>query len=52
MRKEGRPDDLIEAAREHQSLLDDNEGAARLLIEAYQISPAMKEISEQLDRLG
>jgi hypothetical protein len=52
MRKEGRPDDMIHAAREHQTLLEDNEGAAKLLIEAYDRSPEMKEISEQLNRLG
>jgi hypothetical protein len=52
LRKEGRPDDLIQAAHEHQSFLDDNDGAAKLLIEAYEISPGMKEISEQLERLG
>lgn len=52
LRKEGRPDDLIQAAREHQSLLDDNDGAAKLLIDAYELSPQMKEISEQLDHLG
>ena len=52
LRKEGRPDDLIQAAHEHQSLLDDNDGAAKLLIEAYEISPGMREISEQLERLG
>lgn len=52
LRKEGRPDDMIQAAREHQALLDDNEGAARLLIEAYDRSPEVKEISEQLNRLG
>jgi hypothetical protein len=51
-RKEGRPDDLIEAAHEHQTLLEDDDGAAKLLIEAYEISPGMKTISEQLDRLG
>ncbi len=52
LRKEGRPDDLIQAAHEHQSMLDDDEGAAKLLIDAYELSPGMKEISEQLDRLG
>jgi hypothetical protein len=52
LRKEGRPDDLIQAAREHQTLLEDNEGAAKLLMEAYEHAPAMKEISEQLNRLG
>lgn len=52
LRKEGRPDDLIQAAHEHQSLLDDNDGAANLLIEAYARAPEMKEISEQLERLG
>jgi hypothetical protein len=52
LRKEGRPDDLIQAAHEHQSLLDDNEGAAKLLMEAYDRAPEMKEISEQLERLG
>jgi hypothetical protein len=52
LRKEGRPDDLIQAAREHQTLLEDNEGAAKLLMEAYERSPEMKEISEQLNRLG
>jgi hypothetical protein len=51
LRKEGRPDDLIQAAREHQTLLEDNEGAAKLLMEAYEHAPAMKEISEQLNRL-
>jgi hypothetical protein len=52
LRKEGRPDDLIQAAREHQTFLEDNDGAARLLMEAYERSPEMKEISEQLRRLG
>jgi hypothetical protein len=52
LRKEGRPDDMIQAAREHQSLLDDNEGASKLLMEAYDRSPEVKEISEQLNRLG
>jgi len=52
LRKKGRPDDLIQAAHEHQSLLDDNEGAAKLLMEAYDFAPEMKEITEQLDRLG
>jgi hypothetical protein len=52
VRKEGRPDDFIQAAHEHQSMLDDDEGAAKLLIDASAISPEMKEISEQLDRLG
>jgi hypothetical protein len=52
LRKEGRPDDLIQAAREHQTLLEDTEGAAKLLMEAYDRSPEMKEISEQLNRLG
>jgi hypothetical protein len=52
LRKEGRPDDLIQAAHEHQSLLEDNEGAAKLLIDAYEIAPDMNDISEQLERLG
>jgi hypothetical protein len=52
LRKEGRPDDLIQAAREHQTFLEDKEGAAKLLMEAYERSPEMKEISEQLRRLG
>jgi hypothetical protein len=52
LQREGRPDDLIQAAHEHQSMLDDDEGAVKLLIEAYEKSPEMKEISEQLDRLG
>jgi len=52
LRKEGRPDDFIQAAREHQTLLEDKEGAVKLLIEAYERSPEMKEISEQLRRLG
>ena len=52
LRKEGRPDDLIQAAREHQTFLEDKEGAAKLLMEAYDRSPEMKEIGEQLTRLG
>lgn len=52
LRNEGRPDDLIQAAHEHQSMLDDNDGAVKLLIEAYEKSPEMKDISEQLRRLG
>jgi hypothetical protein len=52
LRNEGRPDDLIQAAHEHQSMLDDNEGAVKLLLEAYEKSPGMKDISEQLNRLG
>ena len=52
LRAEGRPDDLIQAAHEHQSMLDDSQGAARLLIEAYDKAPELKDTSEQLNRLG
>jgi hypothetical protein len=50
--KEGRPSDLMQAAHEYQSLLDDNASAARLLIQASKIAPDLKEISSQLERLG
>jgi hypothetical protein len=50
--KEGRPSDLLQAAHEYQSLLDDNESAARLLIEASKNAPDVKEIASQLERLG
>jgi hypothetical protein len=50
--KEGRPSDLVQAAHEYQSLLDDNESAARLLLQAAKIAPEMKEVGGQLERLG
>jgi tetratricopeptide (TPR) repeat protein len=50
--KAGRPSDLMQAAREYQSLLDDNESAARLLIEAAKTAPDLKDIGSQLERLG
>jgi len=50
--KAGRPSDLMQAAHEYQSLLDDNVSAARLLIEASKNAPDLKEISQQLERLG
>jgi hypothetical protein len=50
--KEGRPSDLMQAAHEYQSLLDDNASAARLLMQASKIAPDVKEISSQLERLG
>jgi tetratricopeptide (TPR) repeat protein len=50
--KAGRPSDLMQAAREYQSLLDDNESAARLLIEASKTAPDLKDISSQLERRG
>lgn len=54
LQKEGRPSDLAQAAREYQTLLDDNETAARLYIEAYEKAPAKadKEIVDQLNHLG
>jgi hypothetical protein len=51
-RQEGRADDLVQAAREYRSLLDDNEAAARLLIEAYAKAPQMKSIADELQGLG
>ncbi len=50
--KEGRPSDFLQAAHEYQSLLDDNESAARLLLEASKNAPDVKEISSQLERMG
>jgi hypothetical protein len=50
--KEGRPSDLLQAAREYQSLLGDNESAARLLMAASKNAPDLKEIDSQLERLG
>ena len=42
----------MQAAHEYQSLLDDNESAARLLMQAAKIAPEMKEVGGQLERLG
>ncbi|HEV8003085.1 MAG TPA: hypothetical protein VGP63_24580 [Planctomycetaceae bacterium] len=50
--KAGRPSDFLQAAHEYQSLLDDNDSAARLLMEASKSAPDVKEISSQLERLG
>ncbi|HET6324331.1 MAG TPA: hypothetical protein VFG04_06495 [Planctomycetaceae bacterium] len=50
--KEGRPSDFLQAAHEYQSLLDDNDAAVRLLLEASKNSPDVKEISSQLERMG
>ena len=52
LRKEGRPDDLVQAAHEYQSMLEDNESAAKLLIEAYEKAPEMRSVSDQLEQLG
>jgi tetratricopeptide (TPR) repeat protein len=49
---EGSPSDLVQAAREYLSLLDDTESAARLLIAASKSAPDLKEIGAQLERLG
>ena len=50
--KAGRPSDFLQAAHEYQSLLDDSDSAARLLMEASKSAPDVKEISSQLERLG
>ncbi len=50
--KDGRPSDLVQAAHEYQSLLADNESAARLLLQAAKTPPELKEIGPQLERLG
>jgi hypothetical protein len=52
LRKEGRPNDLVQAALEHESLLGDKETAAQLLIQAYEKAPNLKEVSDHLARLG
>src|SRR5262249_54197592 len=49
---EGSPNDLMQAAREYLLLLDDKESAARLLKEASQNAPDLKEIDTQLEHLG
>jgi len=57
-RSEGRPDDLVQAAHEYRSLLDDNETAVKLLLEAHKLLdaqknvPGMKTVADELVRLG
>jgi hypothetical protein len=49
--KTGNPSDLMQAAHEYRALLEDNESAARLLIEASKIAPESKDVAEQLEGL-